>query len=300
MSHATHPFGPRDSAAATLPESSLDSELRPAPDGIASPADETDAVYRPIVDEMARRPRRVSRLEVLRTEAPDGLRPLPGTITVFYARPGTGGLDLVRAAVEGGPGAVERLREELKRQHADRRPAPLERAVRMVTEADVFADIHYGGQVLSRAVFLPPEVDLAFHQFPYNGGRLAKEGFALVERYVEGTGASLEAIVLRSDPPLTDAERAALDQLPPEQLAENVGREVKCGDHWTRVAVAVAVVVIAVVATILLACLSLAPERSIHLTEEELEKLGPTASARKLLALRERFIAENMPRPFEA
>jgi hypothetical protein len=51
----------------------------------------------------------------------------------------------------------------------------------MVVDSPVFASIAYGGEALSKGIFLPDGVDLVAFAFPYNGGRLDSNGCTLVE-----------------------------------------------------------------------------------------------------------------------
>ena len=94
-------------------------------------------------------------------------------------------------------------------------------------------------------------------------------------------GPELEAIALVHAPSLTRAEREALRLVPASQLELNIG---KASDCWGITGIAVAaVVVLLVVAIATLGCAAIDVK---PLTDPQIAKLGPEATARQLLALR--------------
>jgi hypothetical protein len=121
---------------------------------------------------------------------------------------------------------------------------------------------------------------------PYNGGRLPKTAFTLVEHYRDGDDAALDVVLLWHIPPLSRAEVAALRQAPSDQLELNVGHlgpEGACSVVALTVAVAVELAIVAVTFAITEARKEI-PE--IHLPDDKIRDLGPASSARELLALR--------------
>jgi hypothetical protein len=99
----------------------------------------------------------------------------------------------------------------------------------------VWADVRYGGKTLANALWVPPDLDAAVVVFPYSGGRLAADGFSLIEHVVAGADAGLDAILLVHAPELTAAERSILRRVSEEESEQVVG-EALHGDCWECVA----------------------------------------------------------------
>jgi hypothetical protein len=240
------------------------------------------------------RPIRVTKIEVLDSTSTPGSKVRPigpsGSIAVFVARKDTRALSDVRAAVAKGGESLEKVVEELRGKHPQKEINSVEEFVQRMISEPVFADIRYGGDVLNRGVFLPQGVELVVQFFPYNGGRLASEGFSLAEYYKEGSDAALEALAVRVPPHLTVAEKAALRLVPKDQLVHNVGVTPLCGHRtWWALAVGVAIAVAGLIIVV-------SPVEEAHIDEADLKDLGPTASARKLLALRRDLLLEGLGR----
>ncbi len=244
--------------------------------------------FLPAFRETQARPIRVTNLDVI-DRSPLSDIGASGAITVFIARKGSGALDDVRVAVTEGSGysqkVLDRLRGPTEAPFAGFEIS-LPEFVQMVVRAPVFADVRYGGEVLNRGLFLPEGLDLAISVFPYNGGRLAREGFSLAEHYQEGTDVALEGLVVRASPPLTAAERAALDKVPEDQSVLNVGTALSCKTTWWAVAVMTAVRAIQATAAVTCFTIVAVQASAAPLSEAELAERGPAASARKLLAIR--------------
>ena len=254
------------------------------------------------IEEAESRPIRVRPLEVIDNtpKSADQLSILgaPGTMTVFVAKKGARALDDVRAAVtKGGDQNIEKVRTHVRGRAPRRKPVSDRQAAELMVCAPVFADIRYGGDVLNRGVFLPDGFDLVVVVLPYNGGRLARGGFSLAEHFQEGSDAALEGLVVQVSPPLTAAEKAALRQVPPDQRVANVGVAISCRTTWWAVGfVAACLAGVAVLAAVEIFGLAPRPGNVVHLTEQELKKLGPAASARKLLAMRRELLRKQSSR----
>ena len=257
--------------------------------------------FRPAHDEAQARPVRVTKLEVI-NNTPKSATAVhhvgaPGTITVFVARKGSGALDDVRATIAEGDDRVDRLMERLKKG-SDRTRANSDREfVEMMLRAPVFADIRFGGDILNRGLFLPPQTDLIFTTFAYNGGRLPRDGFSLAEHYRDGSKVALEGLVVRVDPALSPAEKAALRLVPQDQLGGNVTVAMRCRTTWWAVGFFTAGLVgIGLLAAAACAVgFPVTAGQGVHLTAQELRRLGPSASARKLLAMRREALLKSMP-----
>jgi len=252
--------------------------------------------FLPVILEAERRPVRVSQLEVIDyTEQfrPDALSlGSPGTMTVFVGRKGTRAIEDVRAALTG-QGDISKV---LLRLRGSIRAPTHSAFVEMMLQQPVFADIRYGGEVLNKGIFLPKDFDLVLSVLPYNGGRLARDGFSLVEHYSENSDAGLSALVVQVSPPLTAAESAALRLVPEDQLVLNVGSAIDCQTtYWFAAGIAFGIVTGAGVTVLALAALMMAPGEEVHLTSDEINGLGPAASARTLLARRHELLRKKIP-----
>jgi hypothetical protein len=250
-------------------------------------------LFRPARLEVEKRPIRVTKIEVVKSmlEAePEAGLTFPGTVTVFVAPKRSGALDAVRSAATQGGEHVKALRERLKKQCFRRKEAmsPEEFAKRLVREP-VFADIRYGGTALTSGVFVPKGLDLVFMIFPYNGGRLAPDGLSLAEHFSVGSSAALEALAVRNEPPLTEAEKVALRSVPPDQLSRNLAVFDDCHTTWWAVAFFFGPLVVAGALTLAATCAA-ALARDNHINEREIRKLGPAASARALLTMRRKSL----------
>src|SRR6266487_1488474 len=258
---------------------------------------ETDSYF---VEAQAR-PIRLTNLEVVdkTSLAQNAFIGIPGTLTVFVARKGSAALHELREALKAGGEALKQLYRKVGEQAAQVERWTLEEAVQATIQEPVFAELRYGGATLAQGLSVPQGLDMTVLLLPYNGGRLAQEGFILAERFTEGSDAALEALVVRIDPPLTEAERAALQLVPVDQAINNVSANKPCDTTWVAVATVAAVAATpaahAIVEGIItvLTILGVTPDDlEPHIPEETLKLLGPAASARKLLEMRREVLSK--------
>ncbi len=244
------------------------------------------------------RPIRLTKIEVIdkTSAAQKTFFGIPGTLTVFVARKGSGAINDLRGALEKGGEDLVKLYRKMVEQVAPLERATLEEAVQQTVHEPVFADLRYGGATLAQGLSVPQEIDMTALFLPYNGGRLAQEGFILAEHFTEGSDTPLEALVVRIDPPLTKAERAALRLVPNDQAINNVGLNDWCDSTWIAVVIVAAAVVIPTAVTVTLAVTAADAATLVdvepHIPEETLKQLGPAASARKLLETRRKILSD--------
>lgn len=247
--------------------------------------------FHAVVLETEKRPTRLTRLEIIdNTPASPSIFPTlgaPGTLTIFIGRKGTGAIDDVRAAIESGDKHLEKLKERFKGLKGNIAQNTDDLAQK-IAAAPVFADIHYGDEVLNKGIFIPEGSELAISVLPYNGGRLISDGFTLVEHYQQGSDIELEALAVRVAPPLTAAEKAALAKVPADQEAYNVGPSIWCDTTWWDIAY------LAVSVTFAVLCVVAPPSTDDHISEAVLAKLDPTASAQQLLTLRRNLLRDKL------
>jgi hypothetical protein len=255
---------------------------------------ETVDRYGRVISEIASRSIRETKIQVIdyQPKSTTTLRlAAPGTVTIYLSKKGSGLLDEVRAAVTDS-NRIEKLQTNMQKQLKRTKSSSLEDFAALMIRQPVLADIRYGGATLNRGVFLPKGCDLFPIPFAYIGGRLAKQGFTLAEYYKEGSDAALEAVAIRSTPTLTDAEKEAIRQIPDSQLGQSVTTLARwCDTTWWMVAAAV-VAVAAVTVNYTCIC---ARMEEVHLSDNELRKLGPAASAQKLIGLRRQALEQSFP-----
>jgi hypothetical protein len=115
----------------------------------------------------------------------------------------------------------------------------------------------------------------------------------LIEHYLEDNDRPLHALALRHCPPLTPAEKVALELVPATQMELTVGKAYMC---WALSAIA-----LAALATLAAVCAAKPGpfnelQDDVHLTEERIRALGPAATARQLLQLRRQELEESISR----
>lgn len=233
-------------------------------------------------DELEERELRTSSIEIIDYVPSDPAQRIltpPGSIVVFVDRAGAPILDRIREVVLEGTGEDVQLAQEIYDLFRTREKVSYYRAYRLLREAESFATIRYGARTLATHVFPSSEAGLAAIENPYNGGRLAPEELTLVEHLVPGARGGLAAVAVRHMPALTEAERAAVDQVPDDQLEMNLTIRADCCDSWTGFVEQLAQITHATAYCLVAG----ASEQDVPLSAEEIERLGPTASARKLL-----------------
>ncbi len=214
-------------------------------------------------------------------------------MTLVVARAGSGVLTEFRAAIKEGGVKLEKFRERLSKQYRSARGSD-DAIVKSMVNAPVLADVRYGGNTLNSGIFVPAKIDCAVAVFPYIGGRLSPQGFQLVEYPKDGSTERLEGVVVETSPELSAAELAALKLVPPAQLGRTIGTAISCRTTWwavglvgTGLATAATVGALAAATVIGTAAVILFQMgKESHLSEAQIKKLGPAASARQLLALR--------------
>lgn len=248
--------------------------------------------YRPVLEEIRQRSVRSKKVKVIDytpKSAQSTLIGHPGFVMAFVANKALGISKLVEQATKEKV-AAERLKEMMEAQTKRFKKVSLQAGINMMVGSDVFAELRLGKETLVQTLFVPEGADYIFEEFIYNGGPLPKSGFEFVERVKEGSDAALECVILKINPVLSAAEKAALEKVPDIYLPQNLAAATCCGDSYT----AVGVVVLAVVATLTLTCLGSVSEVKT-IPKEELKALGPIASARKLLEVRQKAIMKKWP-----
>jgi hypothetical protein len=242
-------------------------------------------------DEMEERELHISPIEILDYVPSDpsrGVLAPPGSVTVFVSQKGAPILKRVREATKGRSGLEVELYTELNEKFRSRQQMTYYQAFKLLRAAKSFATIRYGGRTLATNIFPPPDLNLVVLENPYNGGRLNPNELTLVEHRVPGVNAGLEAVALRHMPPLTKAELAALEQVPDTQLEMNLTIAGECCDSWTDFAQVIIAVTFAV-----LSFMAWPPGGVVEIAPEEIQRLGPAGTARKLLNIRRELLSHS-------
>jgi hypothetical protein len=242
-------------------------------------------------DEVEERELHHSSIEVLDYVPSDpsrGVLAPAGSVTVFVSQKGAPILQRIRAAAKEKSGLDVGLSEEIRAAFRGRERVTCYRAYRLLKDSASFASIRYGSKTLATNILPPPGPNLVVLANPYNGGKLKPSELTLVEHRVPSAKTGLEAVALRHSPPLTKAERAAVEQVPESQLEMNLTMDAECCDDWTFIAHVIVAITFAML------CMR-APEAEdqVTLSPEEIERLGPAASARKLLNIRRELLGHS-------
>ncbi|MFC7427063.1 hypothetical protein [Nocardia tengchongensis] len=246
-----------------------------------------DTMLQLAADELATRALRYREIEILDyiPSQPDRVLLCPaGSVRVFVTAEGDPLLRQVRDAAANSGGADIDLVENVIRPRFEGRTSLSPYQVwRLLQRSPIFASIRYGGRTLATNVFPPDDLGMVVLDNPYNGGQLNPATLTLVEHRRDDAEGGLEAVALKCAPPLTPAERAALAQVPEDQLEGNITVEARCAHNGTFVVWAALAVTVAVICT---AAVMADEEQQQHLSDDQIQRLGPSATARELLDLR--------------
>jgi hypothetical protein len=247
-----------------------------------------------LAEEAARRPIRRRLIEVVdytpADPAPETHIALEGTVTILAARPGSQLMSEIREALAKRPANTAAVAGKLYRQYKNRKAVPLSRAVKTGASQPVIADVMHGELTLIESLFVPADMEVIFVPLAYNGGRLVQEGLVIVEHPVSEDAEQLEILAVRHAPRLTPAERAAVDKVPPQQLALNLGfgpGPVECS---VALATALLVAEVVIVAVTFAITGKVHLEHMEHLSDSKIAKMGANAAARSLVELRREFL----------
>jgi hypothetical protein len=240
---------------------------------------------RPVALEIEARASRATKIELLdyRPTHQDytGFLAKPGTVTLFVAQRHAEILGRIRRATTSAGGEDRSIAADLAAKFNQRSMVSLEQAVATLTREPVFASLRYGDRTLAQSLVAPEPDDVCVVPMAYNGGYLAENSFKLVEHVIPDSNAELEAVLVRHVPPLSLAERAALQAVPLDQREWSIAQPMACY-------AITAITVTLVLAGATYACPGIAePE---PLPDREIKKIGPSATARKLLAIRRRIL----------
>ncbi|WP_406346702.1 hypothetical protein [Streptomyces sp. NBC_00648] len=217
------------------------------------------------------------------------LKPIKGTVLLFWARPGTTLIGVLEKAYSTGDEMVLRQLSADFQEQLDTRPVqPIDVAFEKLLSAPVYFDVMYGSRTVASSLALVDEIDYGAVVFAYNGGELRDADFQIIERYRDFERASYDTLIVKTAPDLSAVEQQAVDAVPEHLLEMNVAHTIMC----PLACVAIAAVVIALV-TCAGGCKMLRERLDeVELTEEQIKRLGSLASARDLLSMRREILDE--------
>ena len=276
--------------------------------------------FQPLIDLRASRLRRVRTLPVIDHAKFGGPTTTgfgtPGSVILFMGRSPEQS-KVAMGALKKGKAAMKELLARIGGQMDQLRPGGLDDVIRSLPKQPVIAALTYAGATILDPIWLPRGLDLTVVAIPYSGGRLVHDGFQFTE-YVKSEEASgYSAFVLKSSPNLTRAERVALAKVPKHHRNMHVGHGYWC-DYTTLAAVGGALVgglvgvavgvgvgraagaVVGGVGGALVGAIggaivdagivaTLEGKRfghHLHLSPDDIRKLGPSKSARELVKKR--------------
>lgn len=218
--------------------------------------------------------------------ADNALMPIEGSIMMFWVRPGS---DLIprleHAYANGEQATLHEVNEIIARQLADKPIPTLDAASDAVLASPMHFDVRYGSKVLSRTLTLPEGAEVCVLVFPYNGGELNEKDFALDQYHRAGETVEYPTLLVKVPPKLSEVELEAIRAVPADQFGINIGEASCCPAVTALVLIAVALATHAGIWQ------EIGDQMNkVHLTESQIKRLGPMASAQELVALRREIL----------
>jgi hypothetical protein len=152
------------------------------------------------------------------------MRPVKGSVLMFTAKRGHWLLPaLERAYVSGDRAALQNLSRVIDEDVNRRNIVPVDAVVDMLIGAPAYFDLVYGEKLLTASVGLVNGLQFGSMLFPWNGGRLNTGDFTIVEYTKPSSAPDFETLLVLTEPDLTPVARAAVDAVPTDMLAINIG-----------------------------------------------------------------------------
>ncbi|NEN04667.1 hypothetical protein G3T36_02175 [Diaminobutyricibacter tongyongensis] len=208
--------------------------------------------------------------------------PIEGSIMMFWARPGSDIISrLEKAYANGEQAPLHEVNDIIARQLADEPIPTLDAASDAVLASPMHFDVRYGTKVLSRTLTLPEGAEICLLVFPYNGGDLNEEDFALDQFHRAGETVEFPTLLVKVPPKLSEVELEAIRAVPADQVGINIGEASCCPAVTALVLIAVALATHAGIWQEIGDQMN-----NVRLTESQIARLGPMASAQELVAVR--------------
>lgn len=212
----------------------------------------------------------------------NALTPIEGSIMMFWGPPDSAIIPRLKDAYASGDlSTLHEVDEIIARQMADEPIPTLDAAADAVLASPMHFDVRYGSKVLSRTLSLPEGAEVCLVVFPYNGGDLNEEDFALDQYHRAGETVEYPTLLVKVPPKLSEVELEAIRAVPADQIGINIGEASCCPAVTALVLIAVALATHAGIWQ------EIGDQMNkVRLTESEIARLGPMASAQELVAVR--------------
>lgn len=213
-----------------------------------------------------------------------GLKPLEGSVTIFWGRKGGSAIAaLERAFVDRDVDKLDALHDKFIAAVAKRSLTSVAKAVEEALGAVSFFDLSFGGRPLANSVFLPKGLQVGSITLPFSGGKLDPAKFEVREHLKGRTGAKYDVLVLVAHPRLNPLERRALESVPASMQSIQIGAPSN-----QVITVIITIVAFVGINTMMTLCCGNIRDRlsAQHLSPADLKRLDGIGSARRLLDLR--------------
>ena len=215
-----------------------------------------------------------------------------GCVMVLIAAVGSKLLDEVQAGLTDAGSTVMRDTIKSLRDHAMKRTVvPAMQAAQTMTSQDCYAELYYGNTFLTGGMFVPDDSGMACVLLPYAGGDLEDERFQLTAYCREVDSPTMSVLIIKRRPELSAAEKAALSQVGSEF---SIGAaDLASGGFCTPGALFAGLTPGLIVAGAAYAYhhyFGSQTAEGLVISEETIRTIGPTATARDLLAVRRRIL----------
>jgi hypothetical protein len=217
------------------------------------------------------------------------LSPVKGSIVLFWGRRDSDVIpQLEDAYARGDRRTLKKLSDDAAQLMARRPVGTIEEGVDAVLTSPMYFDLLYGSKELARSLVLPEGNDYGALAFAYNGGAIDEGAFRLVEHATGESDVEYRTLLVRVPPDLTDLEREALEAVPQDQSFTNIGEATMC----PAATVAIVLVVVALITKAGIWDDMTRRLDEVTLSDSQIDRLGPLATARELLALRREVFEE--------
>ena len=215
--------------------------------------------------------------------------PIEGSILMFWARPGSDIIPrLEEACQKGDEGALGEVHEIIAGSLADEPIPTLDAAADAVLSSPMHSDVRYGTKVLARTLTLPEGLMSAWSRSPTTVVTSMSGTSRSIQYHQAGEAVEYPTLVVMSPAVLSEVERRALEAVPADQIGINIGEASCCPAVTALVLIAVALATNAGIWQEIGEQMN-----EVHLSEDQVERLGPMASAQELVALRREIFASH-------
>ncbi len=215
-----------------------------------------------------------------------GLKPPPGSLTLFWALKGSRTMrELEYAYVAQDVQRLQELHDRLVADHKSRSVISIAEATDRALGAPSFFEFRFNGKLLAQNLWLADDAECGTVLLPYSGGPIDETAFTIVEYSQDLSEPAYEALIVICPPRLSEIEQRALATVPMDsQEAHIAPMGLVMATPTTIVSAALFVASVTVATT----CCSPFHDRlaEVSLPLDVAERVGARTSVRQLLRLR--------------